>query len=315
MKKILVVIDLKDDEKQMFLDACKDVSITFCNRKDVSENMLNEYDGVVGNLTPKLLKNKTNIKWVHLESAGAEQYLDIDSNIVITNSTGAYGEAMAEYMIAYIFAIYKRVNEYINAQKNRSWEYLGQVSRVANSKVLAVGLGDIGCTFGKKMNALGAKVYGVKRTVGKNPQYIEDIYTFEKIDEILGEMDIVALSLPSTKETYKFFDYDRLKKLKKGAVLINVGRGITVDTDALIKVLNEGHLLGVYLDVVDPEPLPINSKLWQFDNVLITPHVSGNYSMQYTFERVIQIAIDNINKYSKGIDLDNIVDREKGYKK
>ncbi len=314
MKKILVVIDLNDHEKQLFLDRCTNVSITFKNRKEVTEQIITEHDAIIGNLTPKLLINANNIQWVHLESAGVEKYLDIYPNITITNSTGAYGEAMAEYMIGALFVLFKRIHEYIKAKNNRSWDYLGQVHRVANAKVLAVGLGDIGSTFAVKMNALGAKVYGVKKTIIDKPQYIEDLYTFDTIDEILGEMDVVALSLPATKETHHFFNYERLKKFKKGAVLINVGRGITIDTDALIKVLSEEHLLGAYLDVVDPEPLPKDSPLWQFENVLITPHVSGNYSMPYTLERVIGIAIDNINKYSKDEELENIIDREKGYK-
>lgn len=314
MLKVLVVIEVDDKVKKKMINECNNASLDFYDRKDVTPELLNNYDVLVGNLTPKLLK-ETNLKWIHLESAGAERYLDIDSNVILTNSTGAYGEAIAEYMLAGIFTFFKRFNEYIKVQPNHSWNYLGKVKRVYGSKVLVVGLGDIGNTFARKMKDLGCRVSGVKRTLNDAPEYIDNIYTFDNIDEVIGEYDIVALSLPHTKETDKIFDYNRIKKMKKDALLINVGRGKTVDTDDLIKALEEGHLLGACLDVVDPEPFPINSRLWQLDNVIITPHVSGNYSMDYTYERVIEIAIDNINRYSKGEELINLIDRKLGYKK
>lgn len=315
MLNILVLIEVDESLKQKMIDECKGVNLVFCNRKEVTLEKLNEFDVLIGNLTMKLLKEPNNLKWIHFETAGVEQFLDIDENIILTNSTGAYGEAIAEYMIAAVFTLYKRFHEYIDNKIYRSWEYLGKVKRVYGSNVLVVGLGDIGYSFARKMKALGCNVSGVKRTISEKPDYIDNIYTFDNIDEVIGDFDIVALSLPHTKDTNKIFDYNRIKKMKKDAVFINVGRGKTVDTDGLIKALEEDHLLGVCLDVVDPEPLLVNSKLWQFDNVIITPHVSGNYSMDYTLERVVEIAIDNINRYSKGEELINIVDRKLGYKK
>ena len=115
--------------------------------------------------------------------------------------------------------------------------------------------------------------------------------------------------MPGTDETFGLFDHDLLSKMKKDSVLINVGRGKIINTNDLIRCLDEGYFRGVYLDVVDPEPLPMNNKLWNYDRVLITPHISGGYNLSSTLDRVIDIVIDNLNNYADNKQLINTVDK------
>ncbi|MCF0111808.1 MAG: hypothetical protein HUJ58_07895 [Erysipelotrichaceae bacterium] len=170
-------------------------------------------------------------------------------------------------------------------------------------------------TFAKKMHALGANCYGVKRRMTNCPEYVQHIYSFNNMDEIIPQCDIVALSLPSTPETYHIFDKRRLSLMKKDALLINVGRGNAIDTDALVEQLKNGWYTGVALDVFEREPLPEDHPLWSLDNVQITPHVSGNYNMEYTLITLVNMMIDNINRFENGQPLQNQVDRTSGYTK
>ncbi len=122
---------------------------------------------------------------------------------------------------------------------------------------------------------------------------------------------VVAIALPLTDETRGLFDAQRIAKIKPGAILINIGRGAIVNTDALIKALQSGHLGGACLDVTDPEPLPADSPLWAMKNVVITPHVAGRAEL--TKERRLAVFRDNVKRFGKGAKLVNVVDKKAGY--
>ncbi|MBQ1515843.1 MAG: D-2-hydroxyacid dehydrogenase, partial [Lachnospiraceae bacterium] len=120
-------------------------------------------------------------------------------------------------------------------------------------------------------------------------------------------------SLPETGETEGMFDYERLKKIRPGAILVNVGRGTAIVTDDLVRAAGEGHFAGVCLDVTDPEPLPADHPLWDIEHVYITPHVSGRFNAPVTYEIVLDIFAENLRRYLAGEPLVNRVDRGIGY--
>ena len=128
-------------------------------------------------------------------------------------------------------------------------------------------------------------------------------------------MDFVILSLPQSKETYHLFNTEKLLKMKKDAVLINVGRGSAIDTNDLIEILNQEHLYGVGLDVVEEEPLSNTSPLWKFENVLITPHSSGGFVWQSVRDYYTTLVIRNIEHLKNKETLENEVDFQTGYRK
>lgn len=184
---------------------------------------------------------------------------------------------------------------------------------IEGSRVLVVGLGDIGTAFARKMKALGCRTVGIKRRDGRKPEGVDDLYTLERLEQQLPKADIVALSLPGNADTYHLLSRERMAMLKKNAVILNVGRGMTLDTDALTDALREGRIAGAALDVTDPEPLPEDHPLWSMENVIITPHVSGGFSLPETLEQILDICIANLECYLVGRPLRNIVDFETGY--
>ena len=312
MTKVIIATPVPDSRKGLFT-SIEGADITFIDRSSVTREELLGAEVILGNLPLNLVNDLPDLKWLQLDSAGANTYSSLNENVTLTNASGAYGIAISEHMIGCVFMVMKNLARYLEIQKEHSFTNLGSVKTVDGSKVLSVGMGDIGSSFAKKMNALGAEVYGVRRNVHETPDYVKAMYTMENMDEILPECDIVALSLPETAETIHLFDEARLRKMKKGAILVNVGRGTAVVTEDLLKIMKEGYLAGACLDVTDPEPLPKNHPLWNTEHVYITPHISGRFNAEVTYDRVLNIFRTNLLHYLAGEPLDNIVNKSIGY--
>ena len=176
--------------------------------------------------------------------------------------------------------------------------------------------GDIGSNFARRAHALGAEVVGVRRTVHPDtpcPDYCLRVVPQSQMDAELPEADLVALSLPGTPETKHLFHRERIAKCKPGAILMNVGRGSVVDHMALYEAVHSGRLFGAALDVTEPEPLPSDHPLWREPGVIITPHVSGGFSLPKTLDNIADIFVHNLKKYAAGQPLDNQVNRKTLY--
>jgi len=164
-------------------------------------------------------------------------------------------------MLSALLELYKKLHLYRDNQIESNWHYEGPVKAVYNSTALIVGLGNIDGEFAKRLKALGAYTIGIRRSDTNKPDYLDELHFMDKLETLLPCADIVALSLPSTKLTYKIINQKTLGLMKHDAVLINIGRGNAIDTDALCDALENGHILGAALDVTDPEPLPKDHKV------------------------------------------------------
>ncbi|MBR4159694.1 MAG: D-2-hydroxyacid dehydrogenase, partial [Spirochaetia bacterium] len=257
------------------------------------------------------------LEFIQTNNAGVEEYTKpgvIPENVKFCCASGCYGLAISEYMLGCVLSLIKHLNVYRIYQQDHDWKDAGHVTSIYGSKTLVVGLGDIGSEFGQKMHLLGSSVTGIRRHTDNKPDWIEAIYPLEKLDDIIGDFDFVALSIPNTKETAHLMDLNRLKKMKKSAILINVGRGNAVVTDDLCKALNEGIIAGAAVDVTDPEPLPRDNPLWNAHNIIITPHTSGQYHLPETLERIIRLSAENLKAYTTGQPLKSLVDFNTGYR-
>lgn len=312
MTKIYVATPVDDSRKQIFT-SLPGADVTFIDRASVTYEDIKDAEVILGNLPLDLVSKLPELKWLQLDSAGANNYSSLPAHIQLTNASGAYGTAISEHMIGCVFMVMKNLARYLDIQKEHEFTNLGSVNTVSSSKVLSVGMGDIGSSFAKKMNALGAEVYGVRRRVHETPDYVKAMYTMDTMDEIIGECDVVALSLPETAETIHLFDEARMRKMKKGAILVNVGRGSAIVTEDLLKIMKDEHLAGACLDVTDPEPLPKNHPLWNTKHVYITPHISGRFNAAVTYDLVLGIFRDNLLRYLNGEPLEHVVDRSIGY--
>jgi len=310
VKTILVLLPIKEEQKHVLEQEAPDANYVYTTADVLTVETLQMADIIIGNPPPEMLCDAPQLKWIQLNSAGSDAYVKngvLKANVLLTNATGAYGLAISEHMIGMLLQLIKKLHIYRNNQKSHLWQDEGEVKSIYHSKVLIIGLGNIGGEFAKKLKAFGAYTIGVKRTFTAKPDFIDELYVQDKIDELLPLADVVAITIPSTKETYKMFSLERLNRMKKGAVLLNVGRGDVVDTEALCDAVESGHLSGAGLDVTDPEPLPANHRLWDIENMILTPHISGGYHIPETLEAIIDISAGNLKRFMAGEKLVNLV--------
>lgn len=273
---------------------------------------------ILGNVPAAMLHGSPALEWLQTNSAGVEAYIQpgvLAEDTLLTNATGAYGLAIAEHMLGMLLELFKKLELYRDAQKSGAWQSQGAVKAVYGSTVLVLGMGDIGGEFAARCKALGAKVIGVRRSPRPCPEYADEVHLLEDLDSLLPHADVVAITLPGTDATRGLMSRERLAKMKEGAVLLNVGRGFIVDTEALCDALERGHLSGAGVDVTDPEPLPPTHRLWNIPTAVVTPHISGFYHLRETHERIVGIFLENLRHFQAGEPLRNLVDFATGYRK
>lgn len=271
-----------------------------------------------GNFKPEAIRADHALKWLHCSFAGVDKVVDDDiypnPDVIVTNSAGGYGVTIAEHMICVTLMMMRRMPEYMAQTARRGWGLVGEIDSIMRSTITIVGMGDIGTNFAHRAKALGAAcIRGVRRTQKPGDPVYDEVYTIDRLDEAIRDADVVALCVPGTEATTHLIDGRRLSLMKDGAYLVNVGRGWAVDQPALIAALEAGKLRGAALDVVVPEPLPADDPLWNAPNILITPHVSGNMTLDITREKVVDMFCENIGHFARGEKLRNLVDRKAGY--
>ena len=273
---------------------------------------------ILGNVQPELLRGAVNLQWMQTSSAGVEPYTRpgvLEPGIALTNATGAYGLAISEHMLGMLLMVLKKLELYRDAQREERWAGQGNVRSVYGATVLVLGMGDIGGDFARLCKAMGAYVIGVRRANRAKPDYADEVRLIGDLDGLLPRADVVAVTLPGTPATRGLLDRETIGKMKPGAVVLNVGRGYVIDTEALCDALESGHLGGAGLDVTDPEPLPPGHRLWKLPTAVVTPHVSGGYHLQETHNRIVGIFVENLRHFVKGEPLRNQVDFATGYRK
>lgn len=315
--KILITMGVKEHHEEELKKSAAGAELLFVPADKVRLDELADADVIIGNIPPELLPAATNLRWLQLNTAGADAFCKkgvLKDDVLLTNATGAYGLALSEHLLAQLLAMMKKLYPYYDNQKKAIWHDEGQVTSIENATVLILGIGDIGRAFARRVKALGAYVIGVRRRTGSKPVGIDELGTLKNLDSLLARADVVVSILPSTAATTGLFDKGRFAAMKKGAYFLNIGRGNAVVTNDLIEAMRAGHLAGAALDVTDPEPLPESHPLWQTPGVYITPHISGDDHLPATQDRIVQIAARNLAAFLKGEPLENLVDRETGYK-
>lgn len=310
--EIFVMLPFEEEHKRRLAEVAPRCNIRY--GKNPAEAL--DAEIIVGQFPPEKIKEAKNLRLLQLSFAGADRYVIpgvLPEHVTLTNATGAYGLAISEYMVGVVFALSKKLHLYRDNMHEHRWQDRGNVSSIYGSTVLTVGLGDIGGAFAKLMKGFGVYNIGVRRSRTDKPDYVDELVTVDMLDEVIPRADIIALAMPGSAETAGIISRARIAMMKPSAFLINVGRGSAVDTEALCDALESGLLAGAALDVTDPEPLPPEHRLWRCENALITPHVSGYYHHPATFGKIVDICIDNIERYLNDKPLRNVIDPKTGY--
>ena len=313
-KRVLVTLPLTEEQRAEFLQLVEGVGGTavFVPVAEVTEEHTSTAALIIGNVPDVKLHAYEGLEWLQTSSAGYDYFLTsgtLAATTLLTNATGAYGQAVSEHMFAQLLCLMKKLHRYRDNQRASLWHDEGPVTTLVDAQVLVLGTGDIGQHFAQLVHAMGAHVVGVRRRVGECPEPFERVAGMDTLFDELAQADVVASVLPSTPQTVGLADARFFAAMKEGSYFINNGRGDLVVANDLIEALQSGRLAGAALDVTKPEPLPANHPLWQQENALITPHVAGFWHLDVTRENVIAIAYQNLQAYLAGEPLHNVVSR------
>lgn len=273
-----------------------------------------------------------NLRWVHSHWAGVERMIDGPawaSDVLITNTSGIHAPNMGQYTMAQILAWANRVPAWIRRQQTGKWPARRRetfmLDELHGRTLGIIGYGSIGREIARLASAFGMKILVTKR----DARHVKDegytvpgygdpegdlatrIYPPEATRSMVGECDYVVITLPLTPRTHHLFDETMFRAMKPTCFVINVGRGGVIKEDDLIRALQKGWIAGAGLDVFETEPLPEDSPLWEMQNVIMSPHVSG-FSQAYE-DRALDLFITNLERYLAGERLLNVVEREQGY--
>lgn len=273
---------------------------------------------ILGMPTVDQLKKAKNLEWVQISSAGNEKYMNgFPEGVILTNLSGAFGRSMSEFALMMVLNLYKHLHLYRDNQNIAFWHDEGRQMSPRGKNVLLLGAGNIASETAELFKAFECSITAIRRTADIKTEYPFDRFeTVDALNDELKKADIIICALPETEETKKLLNKERLSLLKSDAVLINLGRGSLIDTDALVEILNEKKILGAALDVTDPEPLPKEHPLWKCRNAIVTPHITGGSlgHLDETERRLFEICSENLQRYAEGKPLLNKVDFSSGYR-
>ena len=305
---ILNLLPVTEEEKEEFAAIAPDAVHVYAGRRTVTEEQLAQATVLFGWPRPADVAKAGNLKWFQTMWAGTDEYTARNvpgEGVVFTSSSGSNRLSVAEHMLASMLSLCHRLPLYRDSQRQHQWKDYGKMKTIFGATVLVVGAGNIGATFGKMCQSLGATTIGLKRTVNGPVEGFDEVYPMEKLDELLPQADVVALCLPHSPETVKLMNAERIARMKEDAILLSAGRGTVLDQQALAEAMQGGKLWGAALDVTDPEPLPEDSPLWDIPNLLLTPHVAGGMRLEITRRTCVEMAMDNLRRYLAGEPLKN----------
>jgi phosphoglycerate dehydrogenase-like enzyme len=271
-------------------------------------------------LRPPQFVAAKRLRWIHSPAAAVHQLMFpelIQSNVVVTNSTGIHGPVVAEHAIMVLLALAKRLPQAMQYQtkkiwsQDKLWQERPRPREVADATVAVVGMGGIGREFTARAKALGMRVVAVRENTAKGTDGADAVYSPAEIDSVLPQADYVLLCAPVTPATTGLINAARLNRMKPDAYLMNVGRGPLIDEAALLQALKEKRIAGAALDVFNEEPLPGDSPFWSLDNLLITPHTAA--VTERLWERHYRLIAENMKRFLAGEPLLNQVDKKRGY--
>ena len=252
------------------------------------------------------------LQWIQSSAAGMDWCLVpsvIESDITVTTAAGVLSDQVAEHGLALILAWGRNLRSFIYDQRveNGNPDYRKFKRKptfdLVGKTVGIVGFGGVGRRFSEVVAPFAGRILAVDLFPTNKPERVAELWGPERLDDLLAESDVVFLSLPLNAETRGIFDAAKFATMKNGALLANLARGPLVDHDALVDALRSERLGGYVADVTSPEPLPPDHPLWDFDSVLITPHVAGQIG--WRFDDICDIYCENVRRFRAGEPLIN----------
>ena len=277
-------------------------------------------DAYIGEITSAEVRAGKKLRWVGVMSAGVEDVLfpqdhssDLrNSRIMLTNNKIVQGPEIADHALAMLLMLSRNLNVFYKKDQTQTWDQHSFHGIELNGKTaVVVGVGGIGTQIAVRASAFGMNVIGVDIEDKPFLPFIKSVVKPDQLDDVLPQADVVFISVPDTPKSHKMMGAHEFELMKKNSYFIAVSRGGIYDMGGLVKALDQKQLAGAGVDVTDPEPLPKQHPLWQFENVIITPHIAGRSDRDA--ERMAETIKENLRRFVEGKPLINVVDKQKGY--
>ncbi|MDH3615452.1 MAG: D-2-hydroxyacid dehydrogenase [Gammaproteobacteria bacterium] len=277
-----------------------------------------DVEAIVGSCSGPLVEAAEKLVWIQIYWAGAERCLAVpriaSGDVMLTNMQKMSAPVIGEHAVAMALALARGLPVFAKEMQSDTRQELytphSAMISLTGKTMLVVGLGGIGTEAARRGAALGMRVIGTRNSSRDGPPFVDYVGLSDELLQLAGKADVIVNALPLTGATHGLLDADFFDATKHGALFVNVGRGATVDTGALVTAIQDGQIAGAGLDVTDPEPLPADHPLWQLDNVIITPHVAGRGGER---DRHFTLLNENLRRYAAGERLLNVVDPARGY--
>ncbi|MDR4887965.1 D-2-hydroxyacid dehydrogenase [Fredinandcohnia sp. QZ13] len=318
MSKLVITQDIEQSHLEQIQAIIPSWEIVAGRDSSVWLDHLKDAEVIVGwkkEIADRCIFSDSKLRWLQSWSAGVNSMPLSDmekKQVLLTSANGVHAYPISETIFALMLGLTRKIHTYVRNQQEKKWHHSDMKLEIHEKTIGIMGVGHIGKETAKIAKAFGMTVLGVRHS-GREEDYVDEMYTTDRLSEVLPRCDYVVVTLPLTNETHHLFGANEFKQMKSSAFFINIGRGEIVVEDELIEALRSGEIAGAGLDVFTKEPLDENSPLWDFENVIVTPHTSG--STEHYTKRVIEdIFIPNLKSYAQGGVLPkNVVDYKKGY--
>lgn len=294
VQKPEVLAGQRDEVRDYFAQHLPDCAVTFAAFGDKPRG---DFDCVIGPAAPpvfEVLQDVGHLRWIHFTGAGVDAVADEMARrpeVRFTTSAGVNADAIAEYVIGGILYFAKQFHIFDGYRREQRWAR-HWLDELTGQKLLCLGIGAVGQAVAVRAKAFGMHVCGMARQIKDVPGF-DEIILADAMDAALVRADVIVCALPYTPETHHLLGREAFSRMKKNSLLVNVARGGIVDTAALMQALKGATIKGAVLDVFEQEPLPPDSPLWDMQNVLLTPHVSGTTNLY--LRRMLDIFLRKCN--------------------
>ncbi len=332
--KLVLFPAVEEERLNQIEDAAGSMRVVNAQTEAEAVREIAEAEAFFGKLTPELLKAAAKLQWVQSPTASLEHYLFpelVEHPCKLSNMRGLFSDVIADHVMGYVLCFARNLPIYLRQQQEHRWEPVGGESarstfaagpghvtsidqahlHLSDSTMGVVGVGHIGKEICRRSAAFGMKLIGVDPVCRSVDDLLLDVWTTDRLPELLEQSDFVVIAAPHTPETEKLFRAKQFQQMKPTARLINIGRGIIVDLADLTEALQMGEIAGAALDVFEEEPLPANHPLWDMPNVIITPHVAA--ASPRIAERHLETLLENIRQFIQGEDPITLVDKRRWF--
>ena len=301
-----------------FLKDIEGVEYVIASTEEEAIRMAADIDATIDICGAPFIEAAPKLRWVQMLSTGVNGVpFDLlqERGIVLTNA-GAYGPNMADHTMAFMLMLSRQIPQILRRQEKERWlkkdTPIPDPGELDGQTLLIIGLGGIGLETAKRAAAFGMRIIATRRHIDRPaPDYVHELHPIEALDDLLPRADWINVSVPYTADTTDLIGDREFGLMRDGVHMLCLARGGIINTDALLRALDSGKVAGAGLDVTDPEPLPDDHPLWDYPNVVITPHSSG--LSEAAFRRLGELVAYNAQRFLLRQPLHNIVDLELRY--